>query len=91
MTTSKSYGVSNLLEDLKTMYKQAALRPSPVVFLITEADVREDVFLEYINQVLMTGEVAGLFPRDELEAIFNDLRPLMRQESPGEPSTRLCL
>ncbi len=45
--------------------------------------MKEEGFLEYINQLLMTGEVAGLFPRDELDAILNDLRPAFKKECPG--------
>lgn len=32
------------------------------------------------------GEVAGLFPKDELDAIVNDIRPAMRAECPGARS-----
>lgn len=52
-------------------------------FVITEADIKEESFLEYINQLLMTGEVAGLFARDELDALLNDVRPIMKREAPG--------
>ena len=45
--------------------------------------MKEEGFLEYVNQLLMTGEVAGLFPRDELDAILNDLRPAFKRECPG--------
>jgi len=76
-----------LLEDLKALYKQAAFKPQPVCFIITESDIKEETFLEYINQVLMTGEVAGLFPREELDALVNDIRPAMRAEQPGVPDT----
>lgn len=31
----------------------------PVCFLFTDAEVKDEAFLEYINQILMTGEVAG--------------------------------
>jgi hypothetical protein len=30
-----------------------------VCFLFTDAEVKDEAFLEYINQILMTGEVAG--------------------------------
>lgn len=30
----------------------------------------------------MTGEIAGLLPKDELDMIVNDIRPIMRQEAP---------
>jgi hypothetical protein len=31
-----------------------------VCFLFTDAEVKDEAFLEYINQILMTGEVAGV-------------------------------
>lgn len=31
----------------------------------------------------MTGEVAGLFPKDELDGLLNDLRPALKAECPG--------
>ena len=46
--------------------------------------MKEESFLEYINQLLMTGEVAGLFAKDELDALLNDLRPSFKRNSaPG--------
>ena len=35
-------------------------------------------------QILMTGEVAGLFPKEELDVIVNDMRPIMKAEAPGK-------
>ena len=32
----------------------------------------------------MTGEVAGLFPKEELDSIVGDMRPIMKLECPGE-------
>ena len=87
ITLTKSYSVANLLEDLKGLYKAAAFKPQPIAFLLTEADIKDEAFLEYINQILSTGEVAGLFPREELDALLNDIRPLMRATEPGVPDT----
>ena len=102
-----------------------------MAFIFTDAEVKDEAFLEYINQLLMTGgcqggwrrepqvqtamllprqptnqpppvpllpgEIAGLFPKDELDVIVNDIRPTMRAECPGErsstrrpPSACLC-
>ncbi len=33
------------------------------------------------------GEVAGLLPKDELDMIVNDIRPVMKQQSPQTPDT----
>lgn len=88
ITPSKSYGVANLLEDLRAVYKAAAFQTQPLMLLLTESDIRYDSFLEYFNQILMTGEVAGLFPRDEMDALLSDVRPLMRSMCPALPDTR---
>ena len=48
--------------------------------------MKEEGFLEYINQLLMTGEVAGLLPKEELESILNDVRPVFKRECFGAHS-----
>jgi hypothetical protein len=55
----QTYNVTNLLEDIKGLYKIAGFKGHPVCFLFTDAEVKDEAFLEYINQLLMTGEVAG--------------------------------
>ena len=84
ITITKTYGVSNLLEDIKGLYRIAGLKGQPVCFIFTDSDVKDEAFLEYINQVLMTGEIAGLFPKDELDVVINDMRPVLKAECPGE-------
>jgi hypothetical protein len=49
-----------------------------------DAEVKEEAFLEYINQLLMTGEVAGLFPKEELDSVLNDVRPVFKRECIGD-------
>ena len=72
-----------MFEDLKALYKVAGLKGQKVAFIFTDAEVKEESFLEFINQILMTGEVAGLFPKDELDMIVNDMRPV----ASGVPAT----
>ena len=84
ITITKTYNTTNLFEDIKGLYKVAGVKGQPVAFIFTDNEVKEEGFLEYINQILMTGEVAGLFQKDELDAIVNDIRPIMKAESPGQ-------
>ena len=71
---SKSYGLNQLREDLKGMYKTAGHLRQSVAFLFTDAQIRNDSFLELLNTVLMTGEVSGLFAKDEMLQMTSDLR-----------------
>jgi len=82
ITVTKSYNQTNLFEDIKSLYKMAGFKGHKVAFIFTDAEVKEEGFLEYINQILMTGEVAGLFPKDELDMIVNDIRPAMKKIEP---------
>lgn len=41
----------------------SGFKGQPVCFLFTDAEVKDEAFLEYINQILMTGEVAGVARR----------------------------
>ena len=81
---TKTYNTVNLFEDLKSLYKVAGLKGQKVAFIFTDAEVKEESFLEYLNQLLMTGEVAGLFPKEEQDALVNDCRPAFKKHAPGE-------
>ena len=37
-------------------------------------------FLEYVNNILSSGEVANLFAKDELDQMLNDLRPIAKKK-----------
>ena len=80
---TKTYNQANLFEDLKGLYKIAGVKGQKVAFIFTDAEVKEEAFLEYLNQLLMTGEVAGLFPKDEQDALVNDCRPCLLYTSPS--------
>ena len=86
---TKTYNVMNLFDDLKAMFRLAGLKgkEGKVAFIFTDADVKEESFLEYINQLLMTGEVAGLFPKDELDALVSDCRPAYKKEHGKDADT----
>jgi dynein heavy chain len=49
---------------------------SSTMLLINETAIVNEGFLEYINNLLNSGEVANLFNREEMEVIETDLRPL---------------
>ena len=70
---SRTYNASNLLDDLKVLYRLTGVKGKGVSFLLTDNEIKDEGFLEYINNVLATGEIGGLFPR--FVHLFSHLLP----------------
>ena len=80
---TKSYGLNQLKEDLKEMYKLAGHQRQSVAFLFTDTQIRSESFLEAINSLLMTGEVSGLFTKEEMLQMTGELRQDFLEARPG--------
>jgi dynein heavy chain, axonemal len=83
ITLTKQYNKNSFLDDMKTLFKSAGHQCRPTTFLFTESEIKDEVFLEYINSVLLTGDIPGLFAKDEVMAITADLRNKFIKERPG--------
>jgi dynein heavy chain len=88
ITLTKQYNKNSLMEDLQGLYKSAGHQRKQTTFLFTESEIKDEVFLEYLNSVLMTGDIPGLFAKDEVMAITADLRPFFIKDRPGVEETQ---
>ncbi|XP_008209980.1 dynein heavy chain 2, axonemal [Nasonia vitripennis] len=70
---SKHYHVPEFREDLKSLYYLAGVENKPSSFLFNDTQIVEEQFLEIVNNMLSTGEIASLYKSDELEDIKNKL------------------
>jgi dynein heavy chain len=91
ITLTKQYNTASLMEDLRTLYKSAGHQRKQTTFLFTESEIKSEIFLELINSVLMTGEVAGLFAKDEMMGMTADLHNAFVKERPGLEETQANL
>lgn len=81
------YNVGSLIEDLRKIYRTSGTGNKGHTFIFTDNEIKEEGFLEYINNILSVGEVANLFPADELDEILTACTSLMKIDEPKRPPT----
>merc|ERR1719424_1059826 len=91
ITITKSYGDNSFLEDLRELYIRAGQKGEPVTFIFTDNDVKNESFLEFMNSILATGEVVGLFQKDEKDTMCSEVRNDFVREHPGSEDNLLNL
>ena len=75
LVVNQSFGVNDLRNVLQEVYKKLA-KPNvnPRVFMITDSQIKDEAFLIYINDMLSSGWISDLFPKDESNALVQALR-----------------
>lgn len=75
------------MEDMKTLYKVSGAQGNGMTFIFTDNEIKEETFLESINNILSSGEIANLFAKDELDEIQSGLIPVMKKLAPKRAPT----
>ena len=75
------------MDDLKYLYRTAGGDGKGITFLFTDNEIKDEAFLEYMNNLLSSGEISNLFPRDEMDEILQELIGVMKKEFPRRTPT----
>lgn len=71
---TKNYRLIEFREDLKKLYISAGSENKKIVFLFNDTQIKDEGFLEDINNILSSGVVPNLFVKDEMSSIIDSVR-----------------
>ncbi len=75
---SKNYTNVEWREDLKTVLRSAGCTAIAQTFLFSDTQIKNETFVEDINNMLNSGEVPNIFPSDEKATIVEAVRPFAK-------------
>ena len=71
---TNQYRSSEFREDLRTLFNICGIENKSTVFLFSDSQIKDESFLEDINNFLSSGEVPNLFLKEDLANIFENIR-----------------
>ena len=86
---SKTYGMVEWRNDLKRVMLKAGLENISTVFLFADTQIKEEAFLEDLNNVLNAGDVPNIYALDELDKIYTAMKPVVQEAGLQPTKTNL--
>jgi dynein heavy chain, axonemal len=86
---STNYSINDLKEDLRTMYTKAGVTGIQLLFILTDSQIINEKFLVFINDMLSSGWVPDLFPKDEFDALMGKIRTEAKSANYGDSPDQL--
>ncbi|CAJ1028022.1 Dynein heavy chain, N-terminal region 2/Hydrolytic ATP binding site of dynein motor region/AAA domain (dynein-related subfamily)/P-loop containing dynein motor region/P-loop containing dynein motor region D4/Microtubule-binding stalk of dynein motor/ATP-binding dynein motor region/Dynein heavy chain region D6 P-loop domain/Dynein heavy chain AAA lid domain/Dynein heavy chain C-terminal domain containing protein, putative [Leishmania lindenbergi] len=74
LNMTQDYHLKHFRLDLRGFIQRATVQNTPLVLLIEDHHIVNATFLEYVNSLLSSGEVPGLFSQEEMETMFSAMR-----------------
>lgn len=71
---ASNYGMDALKQDLQTMYTKAGVQGAQMLFILTDSQIAQDKFLVYINDILSSGWIADLYPKEDMDTVLGKVR-----------------
>ena len=71
---TKNYRLFEFREDIKKLYMSTGCENKKVVFLFNDTQIKDERFLEDVNNILSSGVVPNLFGKDDIPGILDAVR-----------------
>ncbi|CAG9862849.1 unnamed protein product [Phyllotreta striolata] len=79
ITVNKNYRIVEFKEDMKVLYGLTGVALKPQSFIFADNQILDEGFLEIINNMLSSGEIANLYKPDEFEDVKSKLEPAIKK------------
>jgi dynein heavy chain len=76
-------GMTAFMDSLCSSLINSGVKGDSICFLVSEADMCDNVVMDYINQQLICGRITGIFDKDEIDSIVAALGPSHKESNPG--------
>jgi dynein heavy chain 2, cytosolic len=74
LNMTQDYALKQFRLDLRSLIQRSTSQNTPMVLLLEDHNIVDEAILEYINSLLSSGEVPGLFTQEEMETMFSAIR-----------------
>jgi dynein heavy chain, axonemal len=77
------------MENIKSLFERSTTVNPETCFMLTDAEIKSETFLEAINSLLATGEIPGLLGKEERELFPTLVKTIWQKEekTKAEPTT----
>ena len=77
---AKNYGIPEWREDIKNCLMKAGAENTQVVFLFSDTQIKSESFLEDLNNILNAGDVPNIYPPEDLDKIYHEMKPVVQDQ-----------
>jgi len=74
IVVTTSYNMNDLKADIQMMFTKAGVTGNQLLFILTDGQISDNKFLVYINDLLSSGWIPELFPKDEIDGLIGKIR-----------------
>ncbi|NXN51379.1 DYH1 protein, partial [Rynchops niger] len=75
---SKNYGITEWRDDVRKIMMKAGLQSLPKTFLFVDTQIKNESFLEDINNLLNSGDIPNIYNPSDQEEIITAMKPVVR-------------
>ncbi|RMC00001.1 hypothetical protein DUI87_23409 [Hirundo rustica rustica] len=75
---SKNYGMTEWRDDVRKVMMKAGLQSLPKTFLFVDTQIKNESFLEDINNLLNSGDIPNIYNPEDQDQILTAMKPIVR-------------